>query len=90
MIKSGSNEMGRACSIHGSAHKGMVGRPAGKRPLRRPRHKREDNINMNDFKEIGWVSVDWIQHSKGEEGPVVVSYEHGNRHDGKHNDTKCI
>ena len=36
----------------GSAFKILVGRPTGKRPLGRPRHRREDNIRM-DFKEIG-------------------------------------
>jgi len=31
----------------------LVGQPVGKRPLGRPRHEREDNINM-DFQEVGW------------------------------------
>jgi hypothetical protein len=30
----------------------LVGKPKGKRPLRRPRHRWEDNIKM-DFREIG-------------------------------------
>jgi hypothetical protein len=30
-----------------------VGRPEGKRPLRRPRHRWVDNIKM-DLREIGW------------------------------------
>jgi hypothetical protein len=38
----------------------LMGKPEGKRPLRRPRHRREDGIRM-DLKEIGWRSVDWIQ-----------------------------
>jgi hypothetical protein len=31
-----------------------------KRPLRRPRHSREDNMRM-DLMEIGWEVVDWMQ-----------------------------
>jgi hypothetical protein len=36
-----------------------VGKPEGKRPLGRPRHRRLDNIKM-DLREIGWNEVDWI------------------------------
>jgi hypothetical protein len=42
------------------AYKIVVGKPEGKRPLGRPRHRREDNIRM-DLREIGWECVDWIQ-----------------------------
>jgi hypothetical protein len=38
----------------------LMGKPEGKRPLRRPRHRWEDGIRM-DLREIGWRSVDWIQ-----------------------------
>jgi len=31
----------------------LVWRPEGKRPLKRPRHRWEDNIVMG-FKEVGW------------------------------------
>jgi len=37
----------------------LVGRPKGKRPLGRPRHRWEDNIKM-DLREIGMDGVDWI------------------------------
>jgi hypothetical protein len=37
----------------------LVGRPEGRRPLERPRCRREDNIKM-DLREIGFVDVDWI------------------------------
>jgi hypothetical protein len=37
----------------------MVGKPEGKRPLRRLRHRWEDNIKM-DLKETGLEAVDWI------------------------------
>jgi hypothetical protein len=36
----------------------MVGKPEGKRPLGRPRHRWEDNIKM-DLQEVGCGSVDW-------------------------------
>ena len=31
----------------------LVGKPEGKRPLGRPRHRWEDNIKM-DVQEVGW------------------------------------
>jgi hypothetical protein len=37
----------------------LVGKPEGKRPLGRPRHRWVDNIKM-DLREIGWDGVDWI------------------------------
>jgi hypothetical protein len=42
-----------------NAHSIFVGKPEGKRPLRRPEHRWDDNIRM-DLREIGWVGVDWI------------------------------
>jgi hypothetical protein len=36
-----------------------VGKPKGKRPRGRPRHRLEDNIKM-DLREIGWGGMDWI------------------------------
>jgi hypothetical protein len=41
-------------------YKVLVGKPEGKRPLVRPRHRWEDGIRM-DVREIGWGSVEWIQ-----------------------------
>jgi hypothetical protein len=37
----------------------LVGKPEGKRPLRRPKRRCVDNIEM-DLLEIGWAGVDWI------------------------------
>jgi hypothetical protein len=37
----------------------LVGKPEGKRPLERPRHRWEDNIKM-DLREVGWGVMDWI------------------------------
>jgi hypothetical protein len=41
-------------------YKVLKGKPEGKRPLGRPRHKREDNIKM-DLQEGGCGGMDWIK-----------------------------
>jgi hypothetical protein len=41
-------------------YKVLVGKPEGKRPLRRPRRRWGDGIRM-DLKEIGLGGVDWIR-----------------------------
>ena len=45
------------------AHKVLVGKPEGKRPLGRPRRRWEDNIKM-DLEEVetGWS---WLRIGKG-------------------------
>jgi hypothetical protein len=40
------------------AYRILVGRPDGRRPLGRPRHRWEDNIKI-DLQEMGW-GMDWI------------------------------
>ena len=40
-------------------HKVLVGKPDGKRPLRRPRRRWEDNIKM-DLQEVGMGCEDWM------------------------------
>ena len=42
-----------------STFKILTGQPTGKRPLGRPRHRWEDNIQM-DPKEIGLSSRNWV------------------------------
>jgi hypothetical protein len=42
-----------------SAFKILTGKPTGKRPLRRPRRRWEDNIRM-DLKEIGTNTRNWV------------------------------
>jgi hypothetical protein len=42
-----------------NAYRLLVGKPEGKRPLGRPRHRWVDNIKI-DLVEIGWGGVDWI------------------------------
>jgi transposase len=43
-----------------SVYRILVGRPKGKRPLGRPRHRGEDNIKLN-LREIGIDGANWIQ-----------------------------
>jgi hypothetical protein len=38
----------------------LVGKPKGKRPLGRPRHRGEDNI-MADLQEVRCGGMDWIE-----------------------------
>jgi hypothetical protein len=40
-------------------YKVLVGKPKGKRPLGRLRHRRENEIKM-DLREIGWGVAEWI------------------------------
>jgi hypothetical protein len=44
----------------GSTYRIFVRKSEGKRPLRRPRYRWEDNIRM-DLVEKRWQGVDWIQ-----------------------------
>jgi hypothetical protein len=47
-----------------NAYRIWAGKPEGKRPLERPRHKWVDSIEM-DLREIGWdwmdMTQDWVQ-----------------------------
>ena len=57
------NEMGESCSMYGGrrgVYRILVGKPEGKIPPRRPRHRWEDNIKM-DLQEVGYGSMDWIE-----------------------------
>ena len=38
----------------------LVGKPEGKRPMGRPRRRREDNIKM-DLQVVGFGGMDWIE-----------------------------
>jgi hypothetical protein len=51
------------------AYRILVGRPEGRRPLRRPRHRREDNIKM-DLHAVGWgtwTGLSWLRIGTGDE-----------------------
>jgi hypothetical protein len=41
-------------------HRVLVGKPEGKRPLGRSRHRWEDNIKM-DLQEVGGGGGDWME-----------------------------
>jgi hypothetical protein len=41
------------------AYRSLVGKPEGRRPLGRPRHRWEDNIKV-DLLEVGLGGMDWI------------------------------
>jgi hypothetical protein len=52
--------MGGACSIYGGEERCMQvfrGKPEGKRPLGRPRHRWEDTVKMCS-QEVGWGGMD--------------------------------
>jgi hypothetical protein len=54
--------MGGACSTNGrerNAYRLLLGKPEGKRPLRRPKRRCVDNIRT-DLVEVGWGDEDWI------------------------------
>jgi hypothetical protein len=46
-----------------NAYRLLVGKPEGRRPLRRPKRRWVDNIKM-DLREIGWDGMDWIDVSQ--------------------------
>jgi hypothetical protein len=41
------------------AYRILVGKPEGRKPLGRPRHRWEDNVKM-DLQEVGWDGMVWI------------------------------
>jgi hypothetical protein len=63
IINTIKRELGRACGMQGRDEKCIESfgtRAQGKKPLRRPRRRWEDNTKMY-LKDIGWDIVDWIQ-----------------------------
>ena len=43
-----------------NAYRVLVGKPESKRPLGRPRRRWEDNIKIEDLREVGCDHRDWI------------------------------
>ena len=41
----------------------LTGKPTRKKPLKRPRHKWEDNIRM-DLEEIGNIAGNWVDSAQ--------------------------
>jgi hypothetical protein len=62
MIKTNRIRLARNVARMGdeNAHKIVVGKPKGKRPLGRLRCRCKDNIKM-DLRETGWEGVVWIR-----------------------------
>jgi len=48
-------------------HRVLVGKPEGKRPFGRPRHRCEDNIKI-DLREVGGVETGWSWLRIGTDG----------------------
>ena len=48
-------------------HRVLVGKPEGKRPLRRPRRRWEDNIKI-DLQEVGGGRGDWMELAQDRDG----------------------
>jgi hypothetical protein len=66
--------MDRECNTHGekrNAYRILVGKPEGKRPLGRPRHRWEDNIKM-DLREIGWGGMGRINLTQDRDWCMVL------------------
>ena len=60
----------------------LVGKPEGKRPLGRPRHRWEDNIKM-DLQELGCEGYE-LDRAGSRYGQVVGTCECGNEPSGFH------
>ena len=45
----------------------LVGKPEGRRPFGRPRHRWEDN-NKIDLQEVGCEGIDWIELAQVRDG----------------------
>jgi hypothetical protein len=56
-----------------AAYRTLLGLLEGKRPLRRPRHRGEDNINM-DVLEVVWRGMDWVDLAKDKDRWRAVVY----------------
>ena len=48
-------------------HKGLAGKPEGKRPVGRPRRRWEDNIKT-DLEEVGRGFGDWMELAQDRDG----------------------
>jgi len=54
-------------------HRLLVGKPEGKRPLGRPTHRWEDNINM-DLQEVGGACGDWMELAQDRDSWQALEY----------------
>jgi hypothetical protein len=53
-----------------NAYKFLVEKPGGRRPLRKPMRRWEDNIKM-DLTEMGWENVDWMHLAQDRDGGLL-------------------
>jgi hypothetical protein len=53
------------------AYRILVGKSEGKKPLGRPRHRWEDNIEF-DLEEVGWGRMDWVDLAQDREKSWAV------------------
>ena len=67
VIKSRMRWAGHVARMGEGAYRVLVGKPEGKRPLGRLRHRWVDNIRM-DLQEVGCGHVDWIGLAQDREG----------------------
>jgi len=68
--------MGGACDTYGErrgVYRVLVGKPEGKRPFERPRHRWEDNMKM-DIQEKECGGMDWIDLAQDRDrGRAIVN-----------------
>ena len=57
VARMGNGRMDLWMGERGGAYRVLVGKPEGKKPLGRHRHRWEDNIKM-DLQEVGWRDMD--------------------------------
>jgi len=55
----------------------LDGKPKGKRPLRRQRHRWEDTIRT-DLKERGWEDIDWIYLAQDMVQCIIIDLSNSN------------
>ena len=57
-----------------SEYRVLMVRPDGRRPVGRPRYRREDTVKV-DLQEVGWGGSDWIALApdRGRWGALVIA-----------------
>jgi hypothetical protein len=62
-----------------NVYKSLVGKPEGKIPHARPRHRWKDTLKLSLKKQCG---RNWAESSDSGQETVLNSYEHSNEHSG--------
>jgi hypothetical protein len=55
------------------AYRALVGRSEGKRPIGRPKRRRENNIKMG-IPEMAWEGIEWIDLDENRDRWCVILY----------------